>query len=100
METNSDTPLAEWEAVEGMAIEGRGQEDGGGEVYSAMHLCTGRGRLRLGWEPVPLRATPPSARTLRCCPTRLQTVLQEIAVQNRRGPYKDLWELKNGYKLT
>lgn len=30
----------------------------------------------------------------------LQAVLLEIAVQNKRGPYKDMWELKKGYRLT
>lgn len=30
----------------------------------------------------------------------MQAVLMEIAVQNKRGPYKDLWELKKGYRLS
>ncbi|KAL6785839.1 hypothetical protein ACKKBG_A00375 [Auxenochlorella protothecoides x Auxenochlorella symbiontica] len=30
----------------------------------------------------------------------LKAVLLEIAVQNKRGPYKDMWELKKGYRLT
>lgn len=30
----------------------------------------------------------------------LKTVLSEIAVQNRRGPYKDLWELKREFKTS
>ncbi|KAK2078991.1 hypothetical protein QBZ16_002681 [Prototheca wickerhamii] len=30
----------------------------------------------------------------------LKTVLMEIAVQNKRGPYKDMWELKKGYRLS
>lgn len=30
----------------------------------------------------------------------LKNILVEIAAQNRRGPYKDLWELKKGYQLS
>ena len=29
----------------------------------------------------------------------LKEVLEEIALKNKRGPNKDLWELKKEYKL-